>query len=107
MFYSASIADLPGADLIVQGMADARAGKLTIPVCLLCIALPALQRSGLFSPDAVADSCPDPELTLYRLLRNEGGDAFARYNSLLRRVVSFEQSLRRSGARSSPERVIG
>lgn len=95
-----SVEELPGAELILQGMADARAGKLTVFVCLLWIAMPTLRWSGFDLTAVSAAPCPDPELTMYRLLRNEGGDAFARYNSLLRRIVSFEQSLRRSADKS-------
>ena len=88
-----SIEHLPGADLIAQGLTDARAGKLTVFVCLIWIAMPALQRSGLLPSDCALTPCQDPELTMYRLLQREGGDAFGRYNALLRRLVSFERSL--------------
>ncbi|MEP6937514.1 MAG: hypothetical protein ABI871_05535 [Chthoniobacterales bacterium] len=84
---------LPGADLIAQGIADARAGKVTVFACLVLIALPVLQRRGIVPPDWTAAACPDPELTMYRLLQREGGDAFGRYNALLRRLVSFQRSL--------------
>jgi hypothetical protein len=33
------------------------------------------------------------ELQLYRLLRREGGDAYSRYNALIRELVSFESAL--------------
>jgi hypothetical protein len=36
---------------------------------------------------------PEPERQLYRLLRQEGADAYSRYNSLLRELVSFENAL--------------
>jgi len=32
-------------------------------------------------------------LQLYRLLRQQGGDAYSRYNALLRELVSFESAL--------------
>jgi hypothetical protein len=37
----------------------------------------------------------EPERQLYRLLREEGGDAYSRYNALIRELVSFEQALDR------------
>ncbi|MCX6930149.1 MAG: hypothetical protein NT154_44095 [Verrucomicrobia bacterium] len=37
----------------------------------------------------------EPERQLYRLLRQEGGDAYSRYNALIRELVSFEQALDR------------
>ena len=35
----------------------------------------------------------DAELQLYRLLREEDGDAYSRYNALVRELVSFCQAL--------------
>jgi len=43
----------------------------------------------------VASFFPEPERQLYRLLRQEGGDAYSRYNALIRELVSFEQALDR------------
>jgi hypothetical protein len=37
----------------------------------------------------------EPELQLYRLLRREEGDAYSRYNALVRELVSFEAALDR------------
>ncbi len=92
---TALIDGLPGADLIARGVADARAGKLTVFTCLLWIAMPTLEREGIIPPDCPTTPCVDPELTMYRLLQREGGDAFGRYNALLRRLVSFQRSLGR------------
>ena len=39
------------------------------------------------------DLACDAELALYRRLREAGGDAYSRYNALLREVVSFESAL--------------
>ncbi len=36
------------------------------------------------------------EMTLYHLLGRESGDVYGRYNSLLRRLASFERSLDRA-----------
>ncbi|MBI4625128.1 MAG: hypothetical protein HY736_18155 [Verrucomicrobia bacterium] len=38
----------------------------------------------------------EPEAVLYRLLRKESGDAFSRYNAILRRLVRFEHALDRA-----------
>lgn len=91
---TASIEGLPGADLIVQGIADVRAGKITVFSCLLWMAMPNLQRGGVVPLDCLTTPCLDPELTMYRLLRREEGDAFGRYKSLLRRLASFERIVR-------------
>ena len=47
--------------------------------------------AGLW-PDIALDTLPDPELRLYRLLRISGGDAYTKYNSLQRELVSFLQA---------------
>ena len=83
--------DLPGEALVREGLADLEAGRRTIPACLVSMASPRLQRAGILSP-AIA-LVADPELELYRLLRQVGGDAYSRYNSLLRELISFEQAL--------------
>lgn len=50
----------------------------------------------------------DPELRLYRLLcREEGRGAYSRYNSLLRRLVSFERALEQRRARQPRPRPTG
>ncbi len=88
------LAGLPGETLVRKGLADLRAGQCTIAACLTAIA-----RNRLIAAGAVADgelrTFSEPERQLYRLLRREGGDAYSRYNSLLRELVSFEMALDR------------
>jgi hypothetical protein len=90
----ALFAGLPGEKLICQGLEDWRAGRCTPAACLVAIGSPRLAPLGLLGP-----ACPVPpteaEQELYRLLRQEGGDAYSRYNALLRELISFEQSLDR------------
>jgi hypothetical protein len=83
---------LPGEDLIREGLADASQGRGTIPALLVAIALPRLRRAGLVG-EISRDLQDDSELQLYRLLRSSPGDAYSRYNALLRRLVAFEQAL--------------
>ena len=83
---------LPGEALLRQGLADFQSGRITIPACLVGIARTRLCRSGLL-PDAATRVLPDAELRLYRLLREAKGDAYSRYNALLRELVSFGQAL--------------
>lgn len=85
---------LPGGELISQGIADFTAARCTVPACLVGIARTRLTRAGLIAASAV-NPIPEPERQLYRLLRAEGGDAYSRYNALLRELISFEQSLDR------------
>jgi hypothetical protein len=86
------IAGLPGESLVRSGLADLESGRCTIPACLVSIARTRLSRAGLLAPGARACS-PEPERELYRLLGAESGDAYSRYNALLRELVSFESAL--------------
>jgi hypothetical protein len=83
---------LPGEQLVRQGLADFQAGRLTVPACLVRIARPRLSRAGLM-PQANPSEYSETELQLYDLLKREGGDAYSRYNALLRELVSFENAL--------------
>ena len=75
-----------------EGLADFQSGRCTIPACLVGIARSRLTRAGLIR-GVVAPAPVEPELQLYRLLRREGGDAYSRYNALVRELVSFEAAL--------------
>lgn len=90
---------MPGAELVLPGIADLAAGRVTIGSCLASIAAPILARSGLTDGVAASGFIPEPERELYRLLQQEGGNPFGRYNSLLRRLVSFERAVRAATAR--------
>ncbi len=88
------IRGLPGEELVRQGLADFQAGLGTIPACLVRIARPRLSRAGLM-PQGVPGQFSEPELELYELLKQERGDAYSRYNALVRELVSFENALDR------------
>ncbi len=83
---------LPGEALVREGLTDFLSGKCTIPACLVGMVQPRLRRAGLIAAE-VASPCPEPERQLYRLLRQQGGDAYSRYNALIRELLSFEQAL--------------
>lgn len=81
--------DLPGAELVAQGLADIRDGRETVPALLVAIEAPRLRRLGIVVPESVAG----PEHRLYALLaRTEGDAAHGRLNALVRRLVSFERA---------------
>ena len=86
------IADLPGETLIREGLADFSSGRWTVAAYLVAIARVRLVKAGLIA-DSERHQIGDPELQLYRLLQKQGGDAYSRYNSLVRELVSFEQAL--------------
>jgi hypothetical protein len=81
---------LPGAELIRRGLEDARSGRLSVERCLVEIARPRLERSGLLEP---APHRLDSEIQLYHLLGQETPNPHGRYKSLLRELVSFEHAL--------------
>jgi hypothetical protein len=85
---------LPGGALIRQGIADMEAGYQSIATLLIDIARPRLTELGVV-PHSAPPPVAEPERELYRRLRAEGGDAYARYNSLLRELASFQSALLR------------
>jgi hypothetical protein len=86
--------DLPGADLVTAGLDDLRRGDATVEALLVSIGATRLRAVGLEVPEPL----PEPELSLYELLRREhGDDAHGRYNALVRRLVSFERAAECAG----------
>jgi hypothetical protein len=82
--------ELPGGDLIRQGIEDLCRGNESVPALLVSIGAPRLWRSGLPIPAKVI---PSPEHRLYELLSRSNSDAaHSKYNALVRRLVSFERA---------------
>jgi hypothetical protein len=82
--------DLPGHDLIDQGLKDLADGTETAESLLVSIGAPRLRQLGVPIPEAF----PCSEHRLYALLsRSDPDSAHSRYNALLRRLVSFERAL--------------
>ena len=80
---------LPGGDLVRQGFADLASGRETEAALLVSIGAPRLRRLGF----VVESPWPDPEHRLYARIARSGCDAaHARYNALVRRLVSFERA---------------
>jgi hypothetical protein len=81
---------LPGADLIDRGLEDLARGRVTTESLLVSIGASRLRRAGVTIGPPLADA----EHRLYDLLASEDVDgAHARYNALIRRLVSFERAL--------------
>ena len=92
--------NLPGADLVAAGVAACERGEVTIESLLVAIGAPRLRRLGIGLP-GVARISQQPEHDLYRLLgESHPRDAHSQYNSLVRRLVSFERALERERTRS-------
>ena len=85
------MASLPGNDLITSGINDLRDQRETIPALLVAIGAPKLRSLGVDIPSEVP---PNPEHRLYDLLATiEADSAHSKYNSYIRRLVSFERAL--------------
>ncbi len=84
------IRTLPGGERMLEGLQDWRAGQTTISSCLIAIAFGKFRKAGLVEGES---PIREAELVLYDLLRKEGGNAYGRYNSLIRELVSFGRAL--------------
>src|SRR5437762_1450500 len=92
------LSGLPGGELVRAGLQDLRHGETTEHALIVLIAGPSLRRLGIDVPER-ADIARPYEHQLYSLLETTYGDgAYSRYNSLIRRIVSFARSLGHSGA---------
>ncbi len=81
--------ELPGGELITQGLEDLRCSRETVPALLVSIGAPRLQRAGV----VVSHPLASPEQRLYELLsRDAPAAAHSRYNALIHRLVSFERA---------------
>jgi hypothetical protein len=81
---------LPGVDLVQQELEDLSRKIESVPALLVSIGAPRLRTLGVSVPDAF----DMPEHRLYLKLATVDPDsAHSRYNSLVRRLVSFERAL--------------
>jgi len=86
------LSGLPGETFVRQGLSDLNEGRDTVACCLVEMALPRLEMAGISLPPA-NHSAMDSEHRLYRHLEEFGNGAYARYNSLLRELTSFQRAL--------------
>ncbi len=88
---------LPGGDLVRAGLRDLATGRETVEALLVAVGAPRLRLCGLTVPDPPRPGprqAASPEHRLYLRLAEDGADsAHARYNALVRRLVSFERAL--------------
>ena len=90
---------LPGAELVAAGIEDLERGEFTIEALLVAVGAHRLREAGLDVPHA-SGWPPEPEHALYDAIGRSGvEDSHARYNSLIRRLVSFERALERRSQR--------
>lgn len=88
--------NIPGAELVQQGMKDLQDGKVTAESLLLQIASPRLEALGISLPHQHKPQAQPYEHQLYALLEARlGRGAHSQYNALIRRIVSFAHALER------------
>ena len=81
--------ELPGSDLIEQGISDLAAGRETVEALLVSIGARRIAALGRDVPAPFAEA----EIRLYELLAADDQDsAHGRYNALVRRLVSYERA---------------
>jgi hypothetical protein len=86
---------LPGAEIVVAGIADLEAGRASVNASAVQCAATRLRGVGLAAPDAEGDIPAAHQL--YRQLSSELGDgAHSRYNAILSRVASFAGAAERA-----------
>ena len=90
---------LPGADLVDAGIKALARNELTVEALLVAIGASRLRAAGVELPDtAIVPS--HPEVALYELIgASHPNDTHSRYNSLIRRLISFERALERRRSR--------
>lgn len=82
---------LPGGEIVDAGLADLAANRVTAESLAVSLAAPRLRREGV----PVSRVRDDPERRLFAMLsETEGRLAHARYNAILRRLVSFADACR-------------
>ena len=90
--------DLPGEELVQQGLSDLANRQMTDCSLLLLIAGPRLRRLGLAIPELDAGRHYEHEL-YDRLEQRLGAAAHSHYNSLIWRIVSYAHALEREQGR--------
>lgn len=87
----AELEKLPGYEIYQKGIADMESGRESSEAYAVAIGALRLRAASIPVPES-AFSFHEPHLELYRYLKKQGGDAHSEYNSLMRRLVSFEAS---------------
>ena len=88
---------LPGAEIVLSGIADLKAGRVSTNALAVQSAATRLRELGLDAEEA--DGQVPAAHQLYQHLYRELGDAaHSRYNAILSRVTSFTRAAERARA---------
>jgi len=89
---------LPGAEIVLPGLDDLQAGRMSTNALAVRSAAPRLRELG-FEADGFEGEVPAAH-QLYQQLHQELGDAaHSRYNAILSRVTSFARAAERARTR--------
>jgi hypothetical protein len=87
--------DLPGHELIRDGLIDLAEGRESEAGLLVAMAAPRLRTLGFDVPEGGGER---PSHRLYELLSEADRGAHSRYNALVARVVSFARAAERASS---------
>jgi hypothetical protein len=90
------LSDLPGHELVNEGLDDLSKGRESTSALLVAMAAPRLRALGI---DVPAGGGEQPSHRLYELLSETGSGAHSRYNALVARIVSFARAAEHASAR--------
>lgn len=86
---------LPGAEIVLAGIADLKEGRTTTDALAVQSAAPRLRSLG-FEARSIDGDVPAAHLLYQELQRELGDAAHSRYNAILSRVASFARAAERA-----------
>lgn len=89
---------LPGAEIVLAGIADLKAGSMSVNALAVQSAAPRLRALGLEAGETEGE-IPAAHRLYQQLQRDLGDGAHSRYNAILSRVTSFAQAAERARVR--------
>lgn len=87
--------DLPGYEIVSEGIEDLASGRESEAALLVAMAAPRLRTLGF---DVPAGGVEQPSHRLYELIVDTGEAPHSRYNALVARVVSFARAAEHASA---------
>lgn len=90
--------ELPGAEIVLAGVADLQNGRMSVNALAVQSAAPRLRSLGFETGNTKA-VVPAAHRLYEQLHREMGDSAHSRYNAILSRVVSFAQAAERARVR--------
>jgi hypothetical protein len=88
--------DLPGHELVSNGLDDLACGRESEAALLVAMASPRLRALGF---DVPRSGVENPGHRLYELIGESRSDAHSRYNALIARLVSFARAAEHASGR--------